>query len=160
MSATLNQAEIAARIPHAGAMCLLDSMLSASSTDIVCNAVSHRNPDNPLRSHGRLGAAVAVEYAAQAMALHGSIVNVDLDVPSKGGRLINVRELTLHCARFDDLQSPLTVRATRLMGDVANVIYSFEVSADGSMIASGRAGVMLVANGGESAMKRTDRDAR
>ena len=149
MRASLNRAEIAARIPHAGRMCLLDSMLSASETDIVCGAVSHHSPDNPLRSHNRLGAAVAVEYAAQAMALHGSILNVDPDVPAKGGRLINLRQLTLHCARFDDLVSPLSVRATRLMGDVANVIYSFQVSADDQMIASGRAGVMLVANDNE-----------
>ena len=127
-------------------MCLLDRVESASETDIVCSAVSHGNADNPLRSHGRLGAAVAVEYAAQAMALHGSILNADLDVPAKGGRLINVRQLALHRTRFDDIASPLTVRATRLMGDVANVIYSFEVSADDQMIASGRAGVMLVPN--------------
>lgn len=146
MTATLNHEEIAARIPHSGTMCLLDTMQSVSETDIVCSALSHHSPDNPLRSHGRLGAAVAVEYAAQAMALHGSILNTKLDIPAQGGRLINVRQLTLHCARFDDLASPLTVRATRLMGDAANVIYSFEVSADGQMIAIGRAGVMLVAN--------------
>lgn len=129
-------------------MCLLGRMERASETEIVCSAVSHLNRDNPLRSHGRLGAAVALEYAAQAMALHGSILNADRDVPAKGGRLINVRQLTLHCARFDDLVSPLTVQATRLMGDLANVIYSFEVSANGQMIASGRAGVMMVANEG------------
>ena len=154
MSVLLNHAEIAARIPHAGKMCLLDSMLSVSETDIVCSAVSHRDPHNPLRSHDRLGAAIAVEYAAQAMALHGSIGKADLDAPArdttKGGRLINVRQLTLHCVRFDDHASPLTVRATRLMGDAANVIYSFEVSADCQMVASGRAGVMLVANENES----------
>ena len=125
---------------------MLDSMQRVSETDIVCSALSHQSSDNPLRSHGRLGAAVAVEYAAQAMALHGSILNADLGVPAKGGRLINVRQLILHCARFDDLVSPLTVRAKRLMGDAANVIYSFEVSADSQMIATGRAGVMLVAN--------------
>ena len=150
MNASLNHVEIAARIPHAGNMCLLDSMQRASETEIVCSAVSHRDHDNPLRSHGRLGAAVAVEYAAQAMALHGSIQNADLDVYARGGRLINVRQLTLHRARFDDLVSPLTVQAARLMGDVGNVIYSFEVSADGQMIASGRAGVMLVANDNEN----------
>ena len=150
MITTLNHAEIAERIPHAGNMCLLDSMQSVSETDIVCGAVSHHSLDNPLRSHDRLGAAVAIDYAAQAMALHGSILNADLDVPVKGGRLINVRQLTLHRARFDDLASPLAVRATRMMGDMANVIYSFEVSADDQMIASGRAGVMLVANDNES----------
>ena len=146
MSASLDHAEIAALIPHAGKMCLLDSMQRVSQTDIVCSALSHKSPDNPLRSHGRLGAAVAVEYAAQAMALHGSILNADLGVPPKGGRLINVRQLILHCTRFDELASPLTVHATRLMGDAANVIYSFEVSAADEMIATGRAGVMLVAN--------------
>lgn len=135
-------------------MCLLDSMQSASETDIVCSAVSHQSLDNPLRSHDRLGAAVAVEYAAQAMALHGSILNANPDVPARGGRLINVRQLTLHRARFDDLGSPLSVHATRLMGDAANVIYSFEVSAEGQMIASGRAGVMLVANDDDNVSAR------
>ena len=148
MSAPLNHAEIVALIPHAGKMCLLDSMQRVSQTDIVCSAVSHHCPDHPLRSHGRLGASVAVEYAAQAMALHGSILNADFGVPAKGGRLLNVRQLILHCARLDDFASPLSVRATRLMGDSANVIYSFEVSADVQMIATGRAGVMLVANEG------------
>ena len=144
MIAPLNRAEIAALIPHAGNMCLLDSVQIESETEIVCSAVSHRDRDNPLRSHSRLGAAVAVEYAAQAMALHGSLLNGELGVPAEGGRLINVRQLTLYRAQFDDLASPLTVRATRLMGDQSNVIYSFDVSADGQKIASGRAGVMLV----------------
>ena len=149
MNATLNHAEIAARIPHAGNMCLLDAMLSACDTDIVCSAVSHRFPDNPLRSHDRLGAAVAVEYAAQAMALHGSVLdeNLNSNVASKGGRLINVRQLVLHCTRIDDAGSPLIVRATRLLGDALNVVYSFEVSVDHHVLAAGRAGVMLVISG-------------
>ena len=37
-------------------------------------ASSHRAADNPLRAHGRLGAACGIEYAAQAMAVHGALL--------------------------------------------------------------------------------------
>ncbi|WP_206685552.1 hypothetical protein, partial [Escherichia coli] len=33
---------------------------------IRCTATSHRDPRNPLRSHGRLASVCGIEYAAQA----------------------------------------------------------------------------------------------
>jgi predicted hotdog family 3-hydroxylacyl-ACP dehydratase len=65
---------ICARLPHAGRMCLLDRLESWDNESIVCVAVSHRDPGNPLRSHECLPAVGGVEYAAQAMALHGSLL--------------------------------------------------------------------------------------
>ena len=70
---TLDRAGIAARIPHAGSMCLLHALLDWSATTIACSAVSHRDADNPLRDAHGLPAAAAIEYAAQAMALHGAL---------------------------------------------------------------------------------------
>src|SRR5580658_11189609 len=61
-------------IPHKGRMCLLDEVLSWDATRIRCRSATHRSPDNPLRQHGRLGAACGIEYAAQAMAVHGALV--------------------------------------------------------------------------------------
>ena len=61
-------------IPHKGRMCLLDAVLSWDATRIRCRSTTHRTPDNPLRAHGRLGAACGIEYAAQAMAVHGALV--------------------------------------------------------------------------------------
>src|SRR5213075_1172850 len=66
--------EIARRIPHQGSMCLLDRVLEWDAEHIRCEATGHSQPDHPLRAHGRLGAACGVEYAAQAMAVHGALV--------------------------------------------------------------------------------------
>ena len=70
----LDHAWIEQHIPHKGRMCLLDAVLSWDATRIRCRSASHRTPDNPLRAHGRLGAACGIEYAAQAMAVHGALV--------------------------------------------------------------------------------------
>ena len=71
--ATLDRDGIAARIPHSGSMCLLDSLLHWTPDEALCRASSHRDATNPLRSPGGLLSPVAIEYASQAMALHGAI---------------------------------------------------------------------------------------
>ena len=61
-------------------MCLLDA-----GADLGCARASaaaaprHRDPDNPLRAHGRLGAVCGIEYAAQAMAVHGALAGATGD---------------------------------------------------------------------------------
>ena len=70
----LDHAWIAAHIPHQGSMCLLDAVLHWDSQHLVCCATSHRQAGNPLRQFDRLGAACGIEYAAQAMAVHGVLV--------------------------------------------------------------------------------------
>ncbi len=70
----LDHAWIAAHIPHQGSMCLLDAVLHWDSQHLVCCATSHRHAGNPLRQFDRLGAACGIEYAAQAMAVHGVLV--------------------------------------------------------------------------------------
>ena len=70
----LDHAWIEPHIPHKGRMCLLDDVLSWDRSRIRCRSAQHRTPDNPLRAHGRLGAACGIEYAAQAMAVHGALL--------------------------------------------------------------------------------------
>src|SRR5271156_1476932 len=97
-------------------MCLLDEVLSWDATRIRCRSASHRTGDNPLRSHGRLGAACGIEYAAQAMAVHGALVSASaplasvLETQIRGsirgtriGYLASVRNVTFQVARLDDL---------------------------------------------------------
>src|SRR6185436_4156135 len=64
---------IARLVPQAGAMCLLDEIVSFDERAIVCRASSHRSPGNPLRCDGRLSAFAGIEYGAQAMAVHGAL---------------------------------------------------------------------------------------
>lgn len=141
--ATLDHAGIAARIPHHGAMCLLDRLEHWSATELLCHASSHRDPANPLRSASGLLAPCAIEYAAQAMALHGALAAGD-GAPPTPGYLASVRDVRLMVPRLDDLVGDLRVHAERLAGDASLVSYRFTVSRDdGSLLADGRATVVL-----------------
>ncbi|WP_230970490.1 3-hydroxylacyl-ACP dehydratase [Nitrogeniibacter aestuarii] len=133
---------IAARIPHAGSMCLLDGVVSHDEASIRCRATSHRSDDNPLRNAGRLGAAVGVEYAAQAMAVHGAILQPPATTPSVGF-LASVRGVQLHTDRLDTIDAPLEVEATRLSGNDTTILYRFSVSAEGRALLDGRAAVII-----------------
>ena len=140
----LDRVAIAARIPHQGSMCLLDAVLAWDSGQIHCRASSHRQPDNPLRAAARLGAACGIEYAAQAMAVHGALL-ASAGAPPRPGYLASVRSVQLAVDRLDDLAQDLDIVAERLSGDEHNILYHFRVEHAGDLLLSGRAAVMLVA---------------
>lgn len=140
----LDRVAIAARIPHQGSMCLLDAVLAWDSGQIHCRASSHRQPDNPLRAAERLGAACGIEYAAQAMAVHGALLAPE-GAPPRPGYLASVRSVQLAVDRLDDLPQDLDIIAERLSGDEHNILYHFRVEHAGDLLLSGRAAVMLVA---------------
>lgn len=140
----LDRVAIAARIPHQGSMCLLDAVLAWDSGQIHCRASSHRQPDNPLRTAERLGAACGIEYAAQAMAVHGALLAPE-GAPPRPGYLASVRSVQLAVDRLDDLPQDLDIVAERLSGDEHNILYHFRVEHAGDLLLSGRAAVMLVA---------------
>jgi predicted hotdog family 3-hydroxylacyl-ACP dehydratase len=143
-SVQLDKNDIRALIPHQGAMCMLDEVLSWDATRIVCASHSHVSPDNPLRSEGRLRAVCGVEYAAQAMALHGALLSAR---PIAAGYLVSVRNLRLHVSYLDDLDDSLTVDAKRLMGGAEGLVYEFTVSARNDTLLSGRLTVSLFQGG-------------
>lgn len=124
-------------------MCLLDQLLHWTASDIVCSANSHRDAGNPLRSTRGLLGPCAVEYAAQAMALHGALITA-AGAPPMPGYLGSVRELRLAVLRLDDIAGALRVQAQRLAGDTSLVSYAFQVlDASGRLLADGRASIVL-----------------
>jgi predicted hotdog family 3-hydroxylacyl-ACP dehydratase len=143
--ATLDRAGIAARIPHAGPMCLLERMTSWRDDAIECVAVNHRDPDHPLRSASGLLASAAIEYAAQAMALHGAIAGAGS--AAAPGVLASARDVRLACWRLDDLPladpDVLVVAAERQAADASRILYAFTVRHGGRELASGRVTVVL-----------------
>lgn len=141
--ARLDHAGIALRIPHQGRMCLLDRLLSWSSRQIHCAAENHREPDHPLRSASGLLSPCAIEYAAQAMALHGALL-APAEAGPRPGYLVSVRNVRLAVARLDGVAGPLQVRAERLAGEARQVMYRFELSDEhGHLLVDGRATVVL-----------------
>lgn len=140
----LDQAWIAAHIPHQGAMCLLDAVEQWDAEAIVCRASSHRRSDNPLRAADRLGIANGIEFAAQAMAVHGALLAADDAAPTVGF-LTSVREVQWQRPRLDDIASDLMVHAQRISGSANSLLYRFELRADEAVVLRGRASVMLKA---------------
>jgi predicted hotdog family 3-hydroxylacyl-ACP dehydratase len=167
----LNRAWIEARIPHQGRMCLLDEVLDWDAQHIRCRTATHRAPDNPLRSHNRLGVACGIEYAAQAMALHGALAGGAANVPanvlanvaadgavdgaldtiagrsSRVGLLASVRDVRLVVLRLDDIESDLICEVTHLAGDSLTALYEFALRDRDRSLLSGRASVILDAGG-------------
>ena len=143
---------IAAHIPHQGNMCLLDEVLSWDEQSIVCGSSTHRSSDNPLRAHGRLGAACAIEYAAQANAIHGALLRERSVGDGSALRLLaSARQVELWVDRLDDLTADLRISAERLHGNTQGALYLFSLHAEGELLARGRASVLLAAATQEAA---------
>ena len=141
--ATLDRDGIAARIPHQGRMCLLDALLSWNADEVRCRASSHHDPAHPLRWAGVLPSAVALEYASQAMALHGALSALPDAVPS-AGFLAAARSVTLHVPRLDDVAGALIVSAQRQAGSEQQAMYRFALHDQaGRLLVDGRATVVL-----------------
>lgn len=140
---TLDRGGIARRIPHSGSMCLLDRLAAWDAESIHCTTASHAHPDNPLRTASGLLSPNLIEYAAQAMALHGGLLAAEGSEPS-AGFLASARNVRLSVARIDDIAGELQVHAQRLTGDQSQVLYQFAVTdATGRPLAEGRAVVVL-----------------
>ena len=140
----LDATQIARLIPHQGDMCLLASVTHYDPQSITCMAVSHRLGTNPLRENGLLHAICGVEYAAQAMAIHGTLLSGQSDKPPRGGRLAGVRSLDLKVHRLDDIEADLEINATQIMGDENSMVYEFTVAAAGHNLLKGKATVILM----------------
>ncbi len=160
----LDRQWIEQHIPHKGRMCLLDEVLSWDASRIRCRSITHRAADNPLRAHGRLGAACGIEYAAQAMAVHGALIAASAPLSStvsshvRGsigatvGYLASVRHVALNVTRLDDLDEELIATAERVTGDGRTVLYEFAVSAGARVLLSGRASIVFDAAFGAQPM--------
>ncbi|GIZ52557.1 3-hydroxylacyl-ACP dehydratase [Noviherbaspirillum aridicola] len=139
---------IAARIPHQHDMLLLDRVESWSGQGVRCAASSHRDSANPLRARGRLAAVCGVEYAAQAMAVHGALdtlgaLGAENSARPRAGYLVSLRNVQLHVARLDDIAGELAIEVQRFSGDGNSVLYDFSVQGDGKVLLEGRAAVVI-----------------
>jgi predicted hotdog family 3-hydroxylacyl-ACP dehydratase len=127
-------------------MCLLDRLLEWSADSIRCTAANPSAADHPLRTASGLLAPAAIEYAAQAMALHGALIAEAQagDAAPSPGFLASVRSVRLAVQRLDDVPGELGVYAQRQAGNESQIIYAFEVrDGNGRMLVEGRATVVL-----------------
>jgi predicted hotdog family 3-hydroxylacyl-ACP dehydratase len=154
MTPPLDRAAIAAHLPHAGRMCLLDCVEHWTCALIHCTATSHHDADHPLRTASGLLAPCAIEYAAQAIALHAALCGPAVAAPPPG-MLASVRDVRFAAPRLDRVPGPLHVRAERLGADTRVLQYRFVVADEaGAIFAKGRATIVLEAGSSFSAGDR------
>ncbi|MEO5771500.1 MAG: hydroxymyristoyl-ACP dehydratase [Burkholderiaceae bacterium] len=117
----LNRAQIQRRVPHAGAMCLLDAVTHWDATSIVCQAAAPTS-DHPLARAGAVAAFVAVEYAAQAAAVHGALLCA-ADSP-RDGMLAKLGDIEL---ALGAVSGAVTIRAELQSRVESGCMYTFSV---------------------------------
>jgi predicted hotdog family 3-hydroxylacyl-ACP dehydratase len=147
MSNRLDGRDIYRRIPHAGAMRLLAAVREWDASGIVCTAHSHAQADHPLREDGRLDSVHAIEYAAQAAALHASLTGEIVEIVETGEarapRLAYIAALHAVelCSRpLDDdemIRRPLDIRAQLTAAGATAARYGFSVACGAVCIARG-----------------------
>ena len=130
----LNHADIERLLPQKGEMCFLDAVTNWDIENICCSATAPGS-GHPLMRNGKVSAVVAIEYAAQATALHGALLDAATD--PKAGMLAKLRAVDLHCAWFPASKNLLTVHAKLLSRTAGGCAYSFKVNSTYQPIASG-----------------------
>lgn len=130
----LNPADIERLLPHKGAMCFLDAVTDWDSENICCSATAP-GAGHPLMRSGKVSSLMAVEYAAQATALHGALL--DAATSPQAGMLATLRNVDLHCMWFPVNKNALTIHAKLISRTVGGCSYSFKVASKHQPIASG-----------------------
>ena len=138
----LDRAGIECRVPQRGTMCLLDAVLAWDATHNRCTAPAP-GPAHPLARGETVPAVAAVEYAAQAAAVHGALL--DPALAPRAGMLAKLGEVHLYAERIAADGGALQVRAERLAHADTGCLYSFEVACGQGPIASGRLMVAFTA---------------
>ena len=134
--------DIQALIPHSGDMCLLDSVTHWDATHITCTALSHHNPDSPLACDGKVPILCGIEFAAQAMAVHGGLTG-QVNQRPRAGLLVSVRDVVTRVKYLSDYKDDLQIEAEQLMAGENSVTYSFSLHIGDAELLSGRATVVL-----------------
>jgi predicted hotdog family 3-hydroxylacyl-ACP dehydratase len=97
---------------------------------------------NPLRQNGRITGLHAVEFAAQAAAVHGGLMNKDGTAPLRA--LVAIRKACFDRARLDDLPGPLTVEARVVLLDASAAIYQARLTHEDEEVAAMRLTLMTL----------------
>lgn len=141
----ISQLELEALLPHSGAMCLLEQVSHWDEHSITCRSHSHRFEDNPLRNTDCLPVEAGIEYAAQAMAIHGALQAREQapGAEPRVGYLAVLSKVEWRVQRLDDLAAELEISARCLAATATGSHYQFNVTAAGQTLISGQALVAL-----------------
>jgi predicted hotdog family 3-hydroxylacyl-ACP dehydratase len=142
--APLTHVEIRRLIPHHGAMCLLQSVLTYGDDTITCETRTHTDPTHPLARDGELPMTAGIEYAAQAMALHAALTAPA--APSKPVRpmLTQLQDVRWEPGPLSAHAGELIVSATRAAQLGGATSYGFTVASGNRTLLEGTALVVRI----------------
>ncbi len=137
----LDRYKICQLLPHSGAMCLLDHVANWDQDKISCIAFSQLNINNPLRFNNRLLTGSTIEYAAQAMGLHRSLLSMKSKSP-KVGYLALIKNFKFY---FDyiDQEDQLNIECVSISSFLNGFMYEFKIKNDNKLISKGTAMIVV-----------------
>ncbi|WP_067561973.1 hypothetical protein [Halofilum ochraceum] len=141
-AASLDRAAIEGLIPHAGSMCLLERVVQWDQESIECRSRSQLDMDNPLRVDGGVPIEAGIEYAAQAMAVHGGLRATGDGGPRRGFVAV-LNRVAWNTEWLDEDPGELCIHAHALQGDDDGRQYAFRIDRDDRTLIEGTALVML-----------------
>ena len=129
------RSDIKAMVPHCGSMCLLDSVLQWDPEHILCKGALPEQ-QHPLARHHQLPTTAAIEYAAQATAVHGALL--DANNAQKPGVLAKLSDIQLESEWIGHEEHPLNIAVTLLSRSESGCLYTFRVWGSCKPLASGQ----------------------
>ncbi len=123
----MNMTAISDLIPHAGNMVLIKTVQSCDQDDIICTTDTHFSPTNPLRNAHGLPISAALEYGAQAIALHGAM-NKSQSEKSPKALIVAVRQADWTTDWLHTIDSELIIQASIATRMNALARYTFKIS--------------------------------
>ncbi len=138
----MNKKFIEKILPHGPSMCLLDEIVDWDQHSIHAQTLSHQDEGNPMLDNGKLHSINAIEYAAQAMAVH-SVLSSDQDNKLEGF-LASVHDVKINCEYMEACAGPISITCKSLMQDAQGLMYLFNVTDDETTLINGRILVMRV----------------
>lgn len=143
----IEKQKLRAYLPHSGDMCLLDSVEAWDDFTLLCFATSHCDKDNPLRHNDQLPICAGIEYAAQAMAIHGTLranpTGLGAWSPPQMGCLATLTQVHWEVQRLDIYEGHLSVRVERLLAVDGGFSYQFQIDCGQDRLMDGRALIAL-----------------
>ena len=140
----LDRSAVESLVPQSGAMCLLDAVDDWDSEQITCTAAL-RAGGHPLGRAGSVPGVMACEYAAQATAVHGALL--DGATSPRAGMLASLVGVQLHRETFPQQAADVVVHARLRSRTDAGCLYAFDVVSAGSPIAEGQLMVAFPSRG-------------
>lgn len=131
----LNADDIATLIPHGKNMSLLEKVAAWDDNSIRCSAVNFLSTSNPLIEEDLLDNIILIEYAAQAVAVHLSLLRGSCGTP-KSAYIGAVKDVVLTQKIHPDTEIEIT--AICLLKNEAGCVYNFDTKQENTSLISGK----------------------